>query len=155
MHKKNEKIQPVAENTVDEKPVRKPYVIAIIPANSKYKKKSIGNTKGIIFKRSIKNETVIYDYKKGVILPENINVEEIMSQCKITLIVPDDKTIKSRTKGSKTVIIANKRTPIFFLRITTDYWTNPKIPAALVLTQNINYNSDNSGNDGKELELSA
>ena len=150
-----EKKQPVEAKDVDKKSVIKPYVIAIIRATAKYKKKSIGNTKGIIVDSSVKTETIMYDYKKGVIFPEHINVEEIMSQRKITLIVPNYKTIKIRTKGSKTAIVTNKKTLIFFLRITTDYWTNPKIPAALLLTQNINYHSENSDNDGKELELSA
>ncbi len=155
MSKKNGKIMPAVENKVNQIPVRNSYVIAVIPVTVNYKKKSIGTTKGIIVDSSVKTETVIYDFKKGIILPDNINVDEIMLKRRITLVVPNDKTIKIRTKGSKTAIITKKKTPIFFLRIATDFWVNPRVADGILLEQNIKYSSNDSGNDGKELELSA
>ena len=153
--KEHGKKQPAEIKKVAKKAVRKPYVIAIIPATVNYRKISKGTTKGIVVDSSVKTETVIYDFKKGIILPDNINVDEIMLKRRITLVVPNDKTIKIRTKGSKTAIITKKKTPIFFLRIVTDFWINPRIADGILLTQNIKFNSENSGNDGKELELPA
>ncbi len=153
--KEHGKKQPAEIKKVAKKAVRKPYVIAIIPATVNYRKISKGTTKGIVVDSSVKTETVIYDFKKGIILPDNINVDEIMLKRRITLVVPNDKTIKIRTKGSKTAIITKKKTPIFFLRIATDFWINPRIADGILLTQNIKFNSENSGNDGKELELPA
>lgn len=153
--KEHGKKQPAEIKKVAKKAVRKPYVIAIIPATVNYRKISKGTTKGIVVDSSVKTETVIYDYKKGVIFPDHINVEEIMLQRKITLIVPNDNTLKIGTEGSKKFIIAKKKTLVFFLRIGTDFWINPRIADGILLTQNIKFNSENSGNDGKELELSA
>ena len=149
------KKQPAEVKNVNRKAVRQPYVIAIIPATVNYRKISKETTKGIIVDSSVKTETVIYDYKKGVIFPDHINVEEIMLQRKITLIVPNDNTLKIGTEGSKKFIIAKKKTLVFFLRIATDFWVNPRVADGVLLAQNIQYSSNDSGNDGKEFLLSA
>jgi hypothetical protein len=101
---------------------------------------------------SINITTIENDKTKGIVMPENIDVDSFVTSQNIVLISSKSSNIKTEKNDNEISIIVPNTTKIIFIRITTDFYSNPKITDAVLLRQSLDF-SENSGDGGAECEL--
>ena len=153
MHKKNGKIQPVAEKTETINSGDIPYVIFCLPFSfTNIKKSNTSLNTEFTVSNSINITTIENDKTKGIVMPENIDVDSFVTSQNIVLIASKSSNVKTEKNDNEISIIVPNTTKIIFIRITTDFYSNPKITDAVLLRQSLDF-SENSGDGGAECEL--
>jgi hypothetical protein len=154
MGRKNGKIPPAVDNSDDKKTVIKSYIIVIIPVTLNLKANLKESETEIIVPDSVKIEIINNDISNGIVAPDYIDVESYVYKPRIVLIAHKNADIKIDDKNTK-VIVVPKTTRIIPIKITIGRLSNSRVADGYLMGEKINYNSDNSGNEERELALSA
>ena len=146
------KIQPSEEH---KHTVKNPYVNVIVPFSWNLNVDIKDKETVIKLPEFIEVETVVNNIITGIIAPDFIDVHSFVCGKKVILIVPYSNVINI-TRNNGTIIIHIPNTTIIIpIRISIRLLSNSRIADGYILDSYIDYNSDDSGSDGKEFRLSA
>ena len=152
MKKVLEKTQTVKE---DKHTVKNPYVNLVVPFSWNLNVDIKGAETVIKIPDYIEVETITNDLKNGIVAPDFIDVHSFVSGKRMILIVPDKNAVFITRDNGIIIIHIPDTTIIIPIRISIRMLSSSRVADGYILDSYIDYNSDDSGSDGKEFRLSA